>query len=228
MLVSPDFAGLKKRLAAWTMPQRQSAARLMLLVANADNKIDPAEVKILTKIYKLLELDPETLFSDLHAVQTSSDDLPTTILQPDSEPSGRLIPKSPGVSKSRRPSGVALNVEAIERTLRETQQVQQLLASVFIGEEVSSQGNSTPKAASLEAKTVLGLDPTHSSLLVRLLTKPDLSRTDLEALCTELQVLPDGAIDTINNAVIEHYGDLLFDLGDSLQLNQDIAKELRV
>jgi hypothetical protein len=43
-----------------------------------------------------------------------------------------------------------------------------------------------------------------------------------------LQVLPDGAIDTINNAVIEHYGDLLFDLGDSLQLNQDIAKELRV
>lgn len=226
MLVSPDLTGLKKRLSTWSIPQRQSAVRLMLLVANADNRIDPAEVKILTRIYKLLELDPETLFSDLHAAQTRPDELPATILQPDTESSGRSIPKPSVVSKSGRPSGVALSVEAIERTLRETHQVQQLLASVFVEEEVDRVSMPAPARTSAERKSVLGLDPTHSSLLTRLLMKSDWSRDDLESLCSEYHVLPDGAIETINTAAIEKHGDLLFDLSDSLQLNQDIAKEV--
>ncbi|MBX2991469.1 MAG: TerB N-terminal domain-containing protein [Bacteroidetes bacterium] len=226
MRVSPDLTGLKKRLSTWSIPQRQSAVRLMLLVANADNRIDPAEVKILTRIYKLLELDPDTLFSDLHAAQTRPDELPATILQPDTESSGRSIPKPSVVSKSGRPSGVALSVEAIERTLRETHQVQQLLASVFVEEEVDRVSMPAPARTSAERKSVLGLDPTHSSLLTRLLMKSDWSRDDLESLCSEYHVLPDGAIETINTAAIEKHGDLLFDLSDSLQLNQDIAKEV--
>lgn len=221
-LTPPDMAGLKKRLSTWSVRDRQSAVRLLLLVANADNKIDPAEVKILTRIYKLLELDPETLFSDLHAVQTRPDELPATILHPDVEPSGRHIPRPADIARPQ-PAGVALDVEAIERTLRETHEVQQLLASVFAEEDVAP---TKPPPVQTVTESILGLDSTHSSLLARLLTKPEWKRPDLEAICTEYQVLPDGAIETINTAAIEQHGDLLFDLSDSLQINEEIAKEV--
>jgi tellurite resistance protein len=225
MLSAPELTGLKKRLLAWSKPQRQSAARIMLLVANADNLIAPAEVTVLTKIYRLLELNPETLFSDLHAIQTHPAELPPTILHPDHEPSGRRIPRQSTSRKRAKSAAVPLDVEVIERTIRETQQVQQLLASVFTDDEVRM----PDKSAAIDPATasVLGLDSTHSTLLVRLLAKPDWPRPDFEALCAEYQVLPDGAIETINTAAMEHHGDMLFEMRDSLQLNQDVAKEVQ-
>jgi tellurite resistance protein len=226
LLGVPDLAGMKKRLATWTPAQKLSAIRFMLFVANADNRIDPEEIKVLTKVYKLFELDPETLYSDLHAVQTRPDELPATILQPDARTTDRAIPKRTSVSRKKRPSGVALDAEAIQRTLEETHQVQQLLASVFVEEDVATPAVSSPAAPAIGAVSLLGLDTTHSSLLARLLTKPDWSRADLETLCAEFQVMADGAIDTINTAALEQYGDSLFDMADSLQVNQDIAKEV--
>jgi hypothetical protein len=198
----------------------------MLFVVSADDKIDPAEVKILTRVYKLLDLDPENLFSDLHAVQTKRPDAPVTILQGNVETTGRSIPKPTVRSVPDQQTHVSLNIELIEKTLRETRQVQQLLASVFTEEETPRAFQPKPSPPQPATASIIGLDGTHSTLLTKLLKKPEWSRHELEALCNEHQVLPDGAIETINNVAIEKYGDLLFEMGDTLQLNHEIAVEV--
>ena len=219
-----DLTGMKKRLSSLNGTDRKQAAQVMLFIANADNRIDPDEIKILTKVYKLLDLDPSSLYSDLHSLQTRLPEEPVTILKPDAAERGRVIPLEQSIARSHHAPHLPLSAEIIERKLRETHHVQQLLATVFISEEDMSLP--CPAVAHDSSSSILGLDNTHSSLLTKLLEKPEWTSHELEALCAKHQVMPEGAVETINNVAIEKFGDLLFEFGDTLTVNNEIATEV--
>ncbi|GGM60708.1 hypothetical protein GCM10012275_34680 [Longimycelium tulufanense] len=71
------LAGLKKRLAGLTVEQRTHVAEFSTTIAVIDGHISPGEVKSLRKIYTLLELDPDTVYSRLHGLNAAPRDDPS-------------------------------------------------------------------------------------------------------------------------------------------------------
>ncbi len=104
------LTGLTRRLTALSREQRHSVGEFLVDIAALDGVVDPGEVTILTKIYKLLEIDPELLYSRLHQHTTrptgvsehrrrdrlpTPADTPVTVQPAGTAPTGFAIPAAP-------------------------------------------------------------------------------------------------------------------------------------
>jgi uncharacterized tellurite resistance protein B-like protein len=154
------LTGLKKRLEMLDEPQRAAVGDFLITVAAADGVVSPDEVKTLTKIYKLLGLDPESVYNRLHQQLTTGNHQPSrpapatgpvTVRPATREPGGFAIPTTPPTPPDRSPgkseigtppheepvaagspaATVVLDEEAIAAKLAETAQVSALLAGIF-------------------------------------------------------------------------------------------------
>lgn len=65
--VKPSFAGLRKKLEPLTAEQKERIGSGLVAVAAADGHISPEEVKVLGKVFGLLGLDPDSVYSQAHA-----------------------------------------------------------------------------------------------------------------------------------------------------------------
>lgn len=225
----PGLAGLKKQLSNLSEAQRKSVARFLIGVANADGRIDPGEILILKRIYDLLQMDADLLYSDIHNFQTGPAETPVTIRPGDSQNSGYKIPSPPQDKPQGVPDAIYLNMSAIEKTLQETHEVQSILADIFRGEDVEE----IPKEIavlssnrSIAQDTLAGLDPDHTLLVKRLAQRLQWTRAEFEVLCAEFSLLPDGAIEIINEATFEHFNEPLLEDGDPLEVNMGVIKEM--
>ena len=212
----PEFAGLKRKLGELDISQRESIACFIVHVANADGVIQTDEIKVLKKIYDLLSLDPENIYSDIHRFQTSQKD--------------ELITIQPGIRKrldipyrNVNPARKRLNLmnAIIQRTLRDTEKVQVILAEVF--------GNEETQTVTIESKHigVIGLDSSHSKLLNLLLEKEKWTHAEFDSICEKCDVLPEGAIETINSRSYEIFNDALIEEGEGYEINISLAKEIK-
>jgi len=219
----PGLTGLKKRIARLAPEQRDAIVGFLVGVAGADGFLAPGEITTLAKIYNLLELDPGRLYSDLHAFAAEESQIetgPVTVLPPESGASGYPIPSKPEPSVAMA-SGVTLNKEKVEARLAQTAAVSVLLGNVF-SEEPSAPTPSLPT----QGETLAGLDPTHSALLRALAREPSLPRSRLEALAQEMSLMPDGALDRINEAAFELAGEALCEGDDPVHINPEVLKEM--
>src|SRR5690606_8061318 len=66
--VPVSLTGIKGKLEGLTASQKETIAAFMATMAQADGHVSPAEVKILERAYKALDIDPKQVFRDLHAV----------------------------------------------------------------------------------------------------------------------------------------------------------------
>jgi uncharacterized tellurite resistance protein B-like protein len=250
-----NLRGLKSRIAKLSPAQRQEFAQFIVQVAAADGQATPQEVQVLEKIYKQLELDPQTLYSDLHMVSTT-----TTSSQPASEPvtvrkatptRGRKIPAQPkGKSKQQE---LSLDMSLVQSKLTESQEISSILADIFVDEEgspktpapvtktyhthtktsqvrKSSKSKSAKSSKSPEpaAKTVqiAGLDHAHSELLFALKTQELWKRGELEAIATQLDLMLDGALEVINEAAFDRCDEAITEGDDPIEVNSDVLREL--
>src|ERR1700743_83430 len=62
----PPLSSLKKRLEPLSPDARRAIASFLAHLAHADGYVDPAEVKLLERIYAALGIDVQVLYSDLH------------------------------------------------------------------------------------------------------------------------------------------------------------------
>ncbi|MBD2068264.1 TerB N-terminal domain-containing protein [Leptolyngbya sp. FACHB-671] len=149
LLHESNLRGLKARIAKLKPAQRQEFAQFVVQVATADGQATPQEVQVLEKIYKQLELDSQTLYSDIHAVSTSGSTPSPLSSQPASEPvtvrkatptQGHKIPAPPkGNSKKQE---LALDMSLVQSKLTESQEISSILADIFVDEEVSPSAKS--------------------------------------------------------------------------------------
>lgn len=229
------LGGLRKRVNALTPPQRATVADLLVTVAAADGVISPAEVKSLSKIFELLELDPEDVHSRVHALAAGSRpppaSRPITVRAASSPDHGY-----PVVPPSDSPTETAevpfrLDDDVIETKFAETAAVGALLADIFDDEEplTTDRGGTTCASA---PKTALpsdgGLDPSHAQFLGALLGQQTWSRAEIEALADDLHLMPDGALDVVNEYAIDRADEPLVEEAtpDSYTVNEYALKEL--
>jgi uncharacterized tellurite resistance protein B-like protein len=242
------LTGLQRRMNDLTRAERESIGDFVTAVAAADGVIDPAEVTILTKIYKLLGLDPETVFQKLHVAAAPVAPRPVSepvTVRPASPEDGYAIPARPRgrhATASESP-GLLLNPDLIESKLAETHAVAALLTTIFVDDETppspkpndsrldgaaatAAAGGTQLLMAKAPTVTVEGLDANHSTLLLALQDVTTVSRSHFDELAAEHSLMPEGAIDVLNEASYEASGEPVLDGDDPMEVNSFAMKEL--
>ncbi|MFI5706509.1 TerB N-terminal domain-containing protein [Kribbella sp. NPDC051620] len=237
------LTGLKRRIEALNRPQREALAELLVSVAAADGVISPDEVASLTKIFRLLSFDPSEVHSRLHAHLsggTSHRPEPATgpvTVRPAGVPdAGYPIQEPEAVeARHRRTSGsdqgITLDLAAIEAKFAETAEVSALLTDIFSEDQPET---ITPKATTpvdlvpSDAPSIAGLDAIHSTILRRLASRDAWTRGEFEEVAAQYGVMPDGALDTLNEAALDATDEPFVedDGNDTLTINDFARQEL--
>ena len=211
------LTGLKSRLAGLPAEDRPTIGRFLVSVAAADGPVSHEEVKALEKIYRLLGLAPGEVYGEIHAHTVSQAARePVRVRAAAPTHGGFAIPAPP----SRQ---VVLDGARVERKLADSAAVSALLGSIF-QEEDPGRGRAAPPPT--EDQHVSGLDAAHSALVCALAVRPSWRRMELEALAADQGLLPEGALDTINEASLEASGEPACEGEDPIQMNEEALKEL--
>lgn len=225
----PSPASLRKHVNLLPADLRQEAGDLLLAVALADGRIDRAEVTRVNRYFDALGLDRPELGSYPQAAGAGA----LTPVRTAGAPSpGYAIPRPP--PKDNPPgAGVALDPELIKAKMAETEQAASLLAEIFTGEPTSSftavttavvpQGSPSPQAGS---PLPLGLDDAHRSFLSRLAERPSWPRSEVASIAAGLGLMPDGALEIVNEAAFDVAGEPATEGSDPVEVNADVAKEI--
>ncbi|HVR95782.1 MAG TPA: TerB N-terminal domain-containing protein [Thermoanaerobaculia bacterium] len=206
MTAPPGLSGLKQGIARLTQEQRRMILRFLIVLAEADGSVQTAELKLLRRIYALLGQDHQSLYSDVHAVASAME--PVTVRPAGAGAAGFAIPPaSPG-------AGIALDEARIRTRLAETAEIAGILDAIFREEEPPG------------PPTVAGLDGAHSAFLRRLAEKTVWERSEVERLAAGLSLLPDGALETLNETAFESYGTPLLEGDETLVIDNQVLQEM--
>lgn len=206
----PGLTGLRKRVAPLSPEQRRGIGQFLITVAGADGHVGVEELKLLTRIYNLLGLESQWVYSDVHALASAE-------TPPAAEPVA-VRPVEPA-------GGFALDLRKVQAKLAETEQVSTLLEGIFREER----GEEAPAAAPAAADAgilVAGLDAAHSELLRRLAEKDAWPRVEIERLAGELGLLPDGALEVINEAAFARCGAPLLEGDEMIEIDRQVLEEI--
>lgn len=215
----PGLNGLKKRLEALSQQQKESIGMFMVGVASADGYIDPTEIKILTKIYDLLGLDTQSVFSHAHAAAVE----PVTVQVADIVKPAYIIPSQPVQTSSE---GISLNMSTIEAKMAETVAVSALLKNIFADDEDIAQAPAIEPVS--DSETIAGLDIETSVFMRMLASKLTWERQELEQLASGQNLMLDGTLESINDASFDFFGGPFFEGDDPIEINSEYAKEIAV
>ncbi|MBD8099130.1 hypothetical protein PS925_00913 [Pseudomonas fluorescens] len=225
-LQPPTLASLKKKLSPLNADAKRTIAGFLVHLAQADGHVSPQEVRLLERVYKTLELDPQMLYGDLHgaAINPPRDLSSTPALGAESSPN--QAGGTPSINDASR--GFNLDMDKIAQLQRETAAVSALLAEVFNDEspeppivKVSIRDQPTDHAA-----TVHGLDTEHSAFLRMIVSRREWSRQELEDVATDMELMLDGALEHINDMAFERFDMPVSEGDDPIEINPDILEEL--
>lgn len=195
LLAEPQgLLGAEKKLASFSGDRCRAVARFLLTIAGADGHVSPEEIRQLKRIYRVLRLDPDSLYADIHAV---------------------LAGAEPGEAASG--DRLALDVRKIKDKLAETVQVSALLGEIFEEDD---------GAASAPAPAVEGLDASHATLLQTLAGRSAWERASFEEHAAALGLLPEGALEMLNEAAFQLCGVPLLEDGETLEIDAEVLREM--
>ncbi len=214
----PSMSGLKKRLEPLDARQRSAIAEFVVGVAGADGQISPDEVRTLGKIYPMLGLAMDDVYSHVHAMAAgvpaaAEGSEPVTVI-----PAGT----SPGYAIPSRPSSagtIHLDMTVVQAKLAASAQVSAILDDIFT-EDQELPPPSVPPSDTGKVTATYGI------LLSRLAERSKWSRAEFEEVAAECRLLPDGAIDALNEAAFEHAGVPVLEGDDPMHVDIATAKDL--
>ena len=221
----PDPGRIRKRVETLPEADRQRIGRVLISVASSDGVVNPSEVRIRSKIYDTLGLDPEAFSGPMDPSSGSSppkeemETVPTAFTG-----SGEAVawkqPVETAAVQTEEAGGIVLDMNRMRRIREDTAQVSALLSEVFSGEE------DPPFAAAPQEQLVAGLDPAHSALLKALIEKDSWPRSEFEGLAARWGLLPEGAVENLNEAAWDRVGETLCEDEDPILVDHAVLEEM--
>jgi tellurite resistance protein len=207
----PKRARVMRKLAEIGESERQAIADAALAVVGGNRNPDVGEVKFLERLHKSLGLPKEALYQGLHQAAAPPSDEPVPISE-ERRIAGVPIPKeAPAASPAQRTAAtVKIDVARLARTRKETDAVSALLADIFAEEPAPAPVAPEPASA------LDGLDPQHTELLELLELRGSMTRAEFDRHAKELRLLPDGAIERINDWSFDRFEEALIEDGDEV------------
>lgn len=212
----PKVRAALKKLADVPPARRSALAASAVEAVLADGRVHPDEVRFLEALHTALDLPAAALYSAIHR---GADDVgPVTVVE--GRPEGIVpIPAEAVTAKV-----VAIDAARLERIRGETSKVSALLASIFVEDEPEP---STPAPAPKQDATSAfeGLDGPHSELLKRLLSGP-LTRSEFETAASGMRLMPDGAIETLNEWGFDHFGEAIVEDDEETRIVPEMVGQI--
>ena len=229
------LTGLKKRLDVLDHHERTFIGDVLIDIATAHLAVSPAVVTMLLKVFRLLGLDQESVPSRLHASMTG-------------QRSSHALVRAADAREPARDPGFALDPATIQQRWSDTEAVSDLLGSIFeesgddrgrpfapmvtpsdhepTPSENGSAASHAPDNGTPNDLTFPGFDLAHSRLLHELLSRDVWMRADFNDLATRHHLMPEGALDVLNEAAFEAAEEPLIEGDDELRINRHAVQEL--
>ncbi|OIR09774.1 tellurite resistance protein TerB [mine drainage metagenome] len=210
------LSSLKKKLDPLSVEAKRSIGRFLAHLTQADGKVTPDEVKFLERVYVTLSLNSQLLYSDLHVV-------------PDANGKG-FSPTVSSTQKSTPTSGFTLNAERIAQLQKETEEVSALLAGVFAEEQhIEPQFEEVAiDEPSPGAAGILGLNTEHSAFVRRLVSQYSWSKSDLNDIAADMELMLDGTLEHINEMMLDMFEKPLTEGDDPIEINRELVEQLPI
>ena len=205
-------ARMKARVARMNDAEKATVSSILVRVAMADGKADPAEIKQLETLYTAMGLDRALVSSEIHRLSA-----------------GQAAPTPPDTARGEADSGNAhfvLDKALLRIHKEETDGVKAILGAIFAEESDVDEQESTiadsPPAPSAHA----GLDAAHSKLYDALAAKSDWPLPEVATLCKDLNLMPNGAVEVINDWAYDRVAASVIDIDGSLHVDPEIVHEI--
>ena len=205
---APPTTGLRATIEKLSSNTRLEVIDFLLTIVCADDVVDPAEVRVMEKIYTLCGLDKSALYSRLHGMAAA----------PESGSPAPRIDSGP----------IKLDHAKVARLKAASDEVGKKLAAIFVDEPVPVEvpkPEEPPETSGAQAPAGLrGLDPAHAELLTVVLERAQWTRAEFEELCSDKGLMPDGAIERINEASFTQFDEPMIEGEDPLEIGVHLLK----
>ncbi len=214
----PGMNNIKKRIESLQHEQRESLGKFLVSIAQLDGYIDVTEMKILTRIYTMLGLDAQRLYSHAHTAAVA----PVAVQTADfANSQGYSIPAPKKIS-----DGIYLDLDKIKTIRAESNAISSILNDIF-----SENQHEQIIALISDARTtdipITGLDPESFAFMKALACKLMWAREEQEKLAADHSLMLDGTLENINDASFDHFGVPFFEGYDPIEIDQEVAKMLQ-
>lgn len=214
----PTLASLKKKMEPLAAEAKRTVGQFLAHLCQADGQVSPEEVKFLERVYKTLGLDSQLVYSDLHVAP--------------GEPRKAAVPVSAQTvaQKAGAAQSFTLDHERIAQLHKETEAVSALLASVFT-EDTVEEATPIPAEVPVDEPTkvhnsILGLSADYSSFIRHLISRPLWTREDLSDIAADMELMLDGALEHINETMLDMFDAPLTEGDDPIEINQELLEQL--
>lgn len=243
-----NMTRVKRALGDATAEENELCIWSATVAAGASGTVDKIKVAILEKLCDALGVARSALYAGIHmdlgaasasaaepvAVSEAEPEVIHPIAGPPAQQVGVVSASSTGPMDVAEavptvpravPGSPELGVPEHDRLARiraETQQVSEMLAVIFKEEE--------PDAGVFEKdekSAFPGLDAPHAGLVTKLITRPQWPRTEFEEMACSVDLMPDGAMEAVNEWAFDFYGDALLEDGDPVVVNSVLLEEKR-
>lgn len=214
LAVPPDLPLLRRKLKD-TGPEAQFAFREALVAAaHADGIIQSKEIAGIEKLYKALGLNPDLVYSDIHAGDVV--DTPVRVKAAQVGVPGEMIPTEEPTSAYK------LDAARIATIRSDTERVSSVLGEIFaLDQEEGGSGQAADSAI------LTGLDAATTALVRELINETHLTEEGFDALCKRHGLMVAGALEAINEWAFETYDEALLDEYDGYDVTPEIAAAVK-
>ena len=216
MSVKPDLPLLRRHLRNVSNETSHEMGQIALSIAASNGVISGREVAALERLYTALGLETGGIYSALHSL-TSADD-PVTVIPPAEGQPGFAIPPRPDPE-----SPLSLDADKVAAVMTNTARVSALLNEIFQDEEPEEEPTEDHGQADSEFG---GLDEKHAAFLGELISRLHWDEGEYRTLARQFRLLPEGAMETVNEWSHGRFGDLLIEEDNGFLINSEVKDEI--
>jgi TerB N-terminal domain/TerB-C domain/Tellurite resistance protein TerB len=223
-----SFSSVRRRARELDDTQKQAVASFLLLVAAADGQVTKAEIAALSKMYKSLGLDPDSIHAELHSLMASGQRAVAREGEPVRVRNARKLSDEFDLPEERTDADgtITLNSELIQELQEDTEEAMRILGNVFADDGPEEAPDEEEQADDANDGRP-NLNQAHEELLLELLRLEEVTRERWNALCETRGLLPEAAVDAINDAVLETFEERLIVEMDPVVIESDVGKLCR-
>ena len=216
MAVRPDLSLLRRHLRNAPCETSHEMGQIALSIAASDGVISGREVAALERLYSAIGLKTDGIYSALHTLSSADD--PVTVIPPAEGQPSFAIPPRPDPENL-----LSLDADRVAAVMTNTARVSALLSEIFQDKEREEE----PAEELGQAENEFGgLDEKHAAFLGELISRPHWGEEEYRKLARQFRLLPDGAMETVNEWSHERFGDLLIVEDDGYMINIEIKDEI--
>lgn len=202
---------------------RQFVLRLMAHIAAADGEVSLDELKVLRRIARSFELNPDSVEKLLREDEAFRE---VTVARPER---GRTRGEAIPARQLQAPTVFALNQDRIKALTQETQEIISLLSVVMTEPEEAPcfPSSALPRQANpASVEWLEGMEPRYHAAVLSLVRHDEITTNDFDCIATDHHLMPDDLLNAVNTWADEALGDFLLERGENVRIFRSLLPDV--